>query len=310
MIGLSVVIAVWLDYYFGEVRRFHPLVGFGRFTKCVESYLCKSDHSPLKARISGVIGVLLLLAPMTLLLSYFVQTFPEFQMIVGVILLYVAIGARSLAEHAMQVYDALSENNIQLAQSRTGMIVSRDTQSLTEEQIVKATVESVLENGCDAVFAALFWFVVAGIPGLIIYRLANTLDAMWGYKNSRYIYFGWAAARLDDILNYVPARLTALTYALFGEFKKSLFCWRFQARHWKSPNAGPVMAAGAGALNIQIGGAASYNGLLQDRPILGMNNKPKAADIKRAIQLVNRGMLLWLVLIWLMQIVIGGWLVA
>ncbi|HHJ80984.1 MAG TPA: cobalamin biosynthesis protein CobD, partial [Candidatus Tenderia electrophaga] len=205
----------------------------------------------------------------------------------------------------IQVRDALGLNDLPSARKRTAMLVSRDTRELDETQMAKATVESVLENGCDAVFGAIFWFVIAGAPGVIFYRLANTLDAMWGYRNQRYLHFGWAAARLDDVLNFIPARLTALTYALVGQFQNAIRCWRRQGYSWKSPNAGPVMAAGAGALAVQLGGAATYHGELQQRPDLGLDNKPQALDIERAVGLVNRGMWLWLAVI-----LSGGWLLA
>jgi adenosylcobinamide-phosphate synthase len=152
----------------------------------------------------------------------------------------------------------------------------------------------VLENGNDAVFGALFWFALAGAPGVVAYRLANTLDAMWGYRTARYLRFGWAAARLDDLLNYVPARLTALTYAAAGRFERALACWRAQAGAWESFNAGPVMAAGAGALGVRLGGAAVYHGAPKERPPLGEGDAPGARDIRRALALVRRGVWLWL----------------
>jgi adenosylcobinamide-phosphate synthase len=176
-------------------------------------------------------------------------------------------------------------------------MVSRDTQDLDAEGVARATVESVLENGNDAVFAALFWFALFGAPAVLLYRLANTLDAMWGYRNARYLHFGWCAARLDDVLNYVPARFAALGYALVGDTRHALRCWREQARRWYSPNAGPVMAAGAGALRLCLGGAARYDGVWKARPALGCGAVPEAKDIDRAIGLVRRATILWIVVI-------------
>jgi adenosylcobinamide-phosphate synthase len=154
----------------------------------------------------------------------------------------------------------------------------------------------VLENGSDAVIASLFWFAVAGIPGVVLHRTANTLDAMWGYRNERFFYFGWAAARFDDVLNYLPARLTACAYALCGHCAHALRCWARQARYWSSPNAGPVMAAGAGALRIRLGGSASYGGVHEIRPTLGCDRDPRAQDIERALRLLDRSILLCLAL--------------
>jgi adenosylcobinamide-phosphate synthase len=156
------------------------------------------------------------------------------------------------------------------------------------------------------VFGALFWFALAGAPGALLYRLANTLDAMWGYRTPRYRCFGWAAARLDAALNFIPARLTALTYALLGNTAVALHCWRQQARAWDSPNAGPVMASGAGSLVVRLGGAANYHGVCEQRPALGAGNAPSAPDIARATALVQRGAWLWALLL----LLVGAWLNA
>jgi adenosylcobinamide-phosphate synthase len=146
------------------------------------------------------------------------------------------------------------------------------------------------------VFGVLFWFALFGGTGALLFRLANTLDAMWGYKTERFLRFGWAAARIDDLLNYLPARLTAASYALFGDTRAALFCWRRQAPGWESPNAGPVMAAGAGSLGLALGGPAIYHGKIEARPALGEGRVPCADDIARAASLVRRGILLWLTL--------------
>ena len=212
-------------------------------------------------------------------------------------ILTLAIGWRSLDEHAEVVARALEEDDLRAARAGVGRLVSRDTEALDARGVSGATIESVLENGNDALFATLFWFLVAGAPGVVTYRLVNTLDAMWGYRNDRFRSFGWAAARLDDALNLIPARLTALAYALAGRGRDALQCWREQAAGWKSPNAGPVMAAGAGALGVVLGGPAPYGGQREWRPRLGMGRMADAAGIRQAIALVDRALAIWMAFI-------------
>jgi adenosylcobinamide-phosphate synthase len=287
--------AVLIDQRWGELRRGHPLVGFGALARWVEALLYgPPELSAETRRFWGVIAVILLLIPFTVA-ALLLTRLPLLGLLIALGLLYLAIGARSLAEHAEAVATALEAGDLPLARQKVGMIVSRDTDDLDEEGVSRATVESVLENGCDAVFGALFWFVIAGGPGVVLYRLANTLDALWGYRNARYLQFGWAAARLDDLLNWFPARLTALSYVALGQNPALAWrCWRTQAPTWKSPNAGPVMAAGAGALGLALGGPACYHGSWQDRPPLGEGLVPQAQDIRRAVQLVQRAMWLWI----------------
>lgn len=280
-----------LDRLLGEPDRAHPLVGFGRMAAAVE-LLCNGPGSALRLRLAGVAALLLLVAPPVLLSLLIPDT--VFGMILEVLILCLALGQRSLHEHGVQVWQALQEGDMATARQRTAWLVSRDTSGLDEPQLAAATVESILENGCDAIFGALFWFALFGAPGVIAYRLVNTLDAMWGYRNDRFICFGWAAARLDDVMNYLPARLTALSYALCGRAGNALVCWYRQGRVWKSPNAGPVMAAGAGALSLRLGGAAVYHGRCEQRPDLGRGRPSAAGDIPRALQLVRRSVLLWL----------------
>ena len=244
----------------------------------------------------GVIGVMALIVPASLL-AYGLSSIPAAGVAFDVVVVYLAIAPRSLEEHAFAVAEALRQGDLLKAREAVGRIVSRDTGAMSTDDVARASVESVLENGNDAVFGAVFWFIVLGTPGVVMYRLANTLDAMWGYKNKAYLHFGWAAARLDDVLNLVPARLTALTYSLLGSTVAGLRCWRTQGPTWYSPNAGPVMAAGAGALEVRLGGPASYGGRIKERPALGCGATPGVRDIERAISLLRRGLAGWMVVV-------------
>jgi adenosylcobinamide-phosphate synthase len=288
------IAAVILDWCLGEPRRCHPLVGFGAIAQHLESALHGRDGmTPALARARGTAATLLAVAPPTALIALLIRV-PRIGIALQILALYLVIGRRSLHLHARRVAEALDDNDLPTARHRVAMMVSRDTGAMQRREIARAAVESVLENGNDAVFGALFWFALAGAPGAVFYRLVNTLDAMWGYRTPHYLYFGWAAARLDDLLNLLPARLAALTYALCGHMRLALQCWRKQARLWESPNAGPVMAAGAGSLQVRLGGPAFYHGQWKVRPALGHGAEPEARDIARALRLVSHGILIWL----------------
>ena len=288
---LAALAGVVLDRLFGEVRRWHPLIGFGKFADAVESIL---NRGPLALRrVAGLLAWALAVLPWVALVVW-VGCDGFLGWLLDAVLLYIALGGRSLAEHAERVVQDLAAGDLPAAREHVGWIVSRNTSELDESGVAKACVESTLENGNDAVFGALFWFILFGGAGAVFYRLANTLDAMWGYKTERFLRFGWAAARIDDVLNYLPARLTALSYALFGQTRLALSCWWQQAAHWESPNAGPVMSAGAGSLGLTLGGAAIYHGQLEERPLLGAGRPPRGEDISRAITLLRRSTALWL----------------
>ncbi|WP_027859612.1 adenosylcobinamide-phosphate synthase CbiB [Marinobacterium jannaschii] len=290
--AVIVILALLLDRIFGEPARFHPLIGFGRWANWIEKS-CNTPSSPY--RWKGALALLLALLPV-LLTALLLLQLPYAQQWLSLLLLYLAIGARSLDEHVAAVSTALHNDEIDRARLRVSYIVSRDTQQLNHTQIASAATESALENGSDAIFAAIFWFWLAGPLGVLLYRMANTLDAMWGYKNHRFLHFGWAAARFDDLLNWIPARLCALTYCLCGHFDNGFKSWRAQAPSWKSPNAGPVMAAGAGAINTRLGGAAPYHGQMQSRPALGIGAAASADSIDAARALLQRGIILWALL--------------
>ncbi|WP_421046136.1 adenosylcobinamide-phosphate synthase CbiB [Paraburkholderia sp. A1RI-2L] len=318
MVGLSASVVfmlcfagVVLDAIFGEPSRFHPLVGFGRWVACI-AHACnphsaaahKSDahaHAtpvpvrPLLARTTGVGAWTLAVIPPVALLVVLTHRLPlMLSWTLHVAALWFALGARSLIDHIAPVGQALRAGDLANARALTSRVVTRDLSAADEQAVARAAIESALENGNDAIFGALFWFAVAGGPGALAFRLINTLDAMWGYRTPRFRYFGWAAARLDDVANYLPARLTALTYALCGNPRSAIACWRTQASAWDSPNAGPVMASGAGSLNVACGGAAWYHGVLEARPALGCGHAPGAADVGRALSLVKRSIAVWL----------------
>ena len=284
-IPLAALVAVLLDRLLGEPRRWHPLVGFGKLAAALERQL---NH---RSRRAGVLAWLIAVAPWVAL-AFWLRPLAPFA--VDVVLLYFALGAQSLSEHAEAIAKPLQGGQLDEARQRVSWIVSRETSTLDASGVAKAGVESVLENGNDAIFAALFWFALLGGPGALLFRLANTLDAMWGYRTERFNLFGRFAARFDDALNWLPARLTAFTYALLGQTRTALACWRAQAPGWESPNAGPVMAAGAGSLGVALGGAAIYHGHEEIRPPLGQGRAPVADDLYRAIALVKNATWLWL----------------
>ncbi|WP_236176578.1 adenosylcobinamide-phosphate synthase CbiB [Pseudomonas qingdaonensis] len=292
-VALLSVAGVALDALLGEPRRAHPLVAFGRYAGRLEQRFNAGGRG---WRSHGVTAWFLAVVPLTLLVTV-LSWLPYIGWLVEILAVYCALGLRSLGEHVRPVAEALRGGDLDEARRRVGYLVSRETGELDDTAVARAATESVLENGSDAVFAALFWFVVAGAPGVVLYRLSNTLDAMWGYRNERFERFGWAAARIDDLLNYIPARLVALTYAVLGRTRLALSCWRRQAPLWDSPNAGPVMAAGAGALGVELGGAAVYHGELHQRPQLGEGPPADADAIERGWQLVCKGVWLWLLLL-------------
>ena len=254
----------------GEPRHRASAGRFGGWAMRIEA---KYEHWFPALRPAGMLAWPLAVVPPVLVELVLVCVLPfAAACAVHVVLLWFALGARSLHDHIAPIARALGARDLAQARLLTARIVSRETAHADEAALSRAAVESALENGNDAIFGALFWFAIAGGPGALVFRLANTLDAMWGYRTPRYLRFGWAAARFDDVLNFVPARLTAASYALMGDTRTAWRCWRTQAPLWDSPNAGPVMAAGAGSLNVLLGGPAIYHGVLETRPCSGFGH--------------------------------------
>lgn len=300
--ALTIIAAIFLDCLLAEPKRFHPLVGFGFLASKVERRFNVVSKTTFIQLLMGVIAWLaVVIVPIIFFIALYSLLSVVFDrlFLLDIIILYLAIGYTSLREHGLAVFQCLVNNSTVSARENLAKIVSRNTQNLEPIAIRQATIESILENGSDAIFAPIFWYVVTGPYGVILYRLANTLDAMWGYKNERFLYFGRFSARMDDVLNYIPSRLVALSYLLLGHCQSAFLCWRQQAGQLDSPNAGPVMTAGAGALQLQLGGDAYYHGKLKKKPTFGCGKLPEDSDIKRSLSIIDKALFLWCVVIFL-----------
>jgi adenosylcobinamide-phosphate synthase len=272
----QILAAILLDILAGDPPWLpHPVRLIGCFASFLEMPLKKIFAN---ARLAGAMAVLIVLA-VTGLLTYAVifgagLLHPFAADIVSIVLLYTTFAARDLSQHSFNVYRELKAGNIEEARKKVSLLVGRDTDILDEAGVVRATVESVAENTVDGVTAPLFFAFLVGPLGAIIYKAVNTLDSMFGYKNERYREFGWASARLDDLANYVPARLTALIIPVAAVILQlsPLNSLRILVRDGKkhpSPNSGLTEAAVAGALNIQLGGLNYYFGQPSLRPTMG-----------------------------------------
>ncbi|MEL0437806.1 adenosylcobinamide-phosphate synthase CbiB [Phycobacter sp. K97] len=258
ILGLALI----LDAVFGEPRWLwdrvpHPAVLMGRLVKELDERL----NAGAGRRSKGVMAVLVLVAA-GLVLGWVLSLFgPAVEILVAAIL----IAQRSLVDHLMAVVHGL-RGGLQGGRDAVAMIVSRDTADMTGPQVARSAIESGAENMSDGVIAPAFWFLLGGLPGLIVYKMINTADSMIGYRTPQYEEFGWAAARLDDLLNLIPARLTAILMALAGGVLRDWPSIAADARQHRSPNAGWPEAAMARALQVALAGPRSYDGTMRDFP--------------------------------------------
>lgn len=312
------------DWYFADPRRGHPVAGFGR----VASGLRKLMYADSRAAGVAYAGVLVSGAAALGVAAERLSGAAAFEFaverasgtaarefvaervsgaaalgvaadrvrgpMVGVALTAAAtwtvLGGTSLRREAAAIGASLSAGDLAAARERLPHLCGRDPRNLDADQIARAVVESVAENTSDAVVAPLFWGAVAGIPGLLAYRASNTLDAMVGYRNDKYRNFGWAAARLDDVLNLVPARFTGVATVVAapvigGSPLRALRVLRRDGGRHPSPNAGRCEASAAGALGVRLGGTNTYGDVVEHRPVMGHGRAPKIADIRRAATL-------------------------
>jgi len=292
-IGLFAAILI-LDLLLGDPHGWpHPIVWIGRLISQLENWLRETFKNLRLAGILLVILTLFVSGGSTWLLLQFAGAFSD--VLAGLVSLWVGwscLALRSLHVESSAVIKELERGDLDAARQALSMIVGRETATLGEEDILKATLETVAENASDGVIAPLFYLLLGGPVLAILFKASSTLDSMVGYKNNKYRDFGWAGARLDDVLNYVPSRLTGFlfiisSYPLNMNYRKAKHVMFRDAKKHASPNAGWPEAAAAGALGVQFGGAAIYFGQRVEKPMFGdAEQRPTTKHYRQLIRLL------------------------
>lgn len=275
------------DRVLGDPQRLHPVAGFGNAAAALERRLYADSRPRGAAHTVALVGVAIVVG----LVAERAARNPVAQAVATAAVTWTVLGGRSLEREALAVDALLRAGDLVAARERLTRLVGRDTSALEESEVARAVVESVAENTSDAVVAPLLWGAVVGMPGLLGYRAANTLDAMVGHHNDRYERFGWAAARLDDLVNLPGSRLAGAATLLASPrtARAAAGAWRRDAAAHPSPNAGVVEATFAGALGIRLGGTNRYYGSrLEHRAVMGNGRTVRADDITRATRLARR----------------------
>ena len=282
---LPLLLGWFLDLLIGDPAWLpHPVVGYGKMISFGEHRLNKGTHRKLKGALMAIV-----LISMVFAVAYFgLSILPPFGRVgVDLILIFYCLAGTTLIREVRQVFLAL-DRSLDEGRKQVARIVGRDTSKLSAQEVRTAALETLAENLSDGVIAPLFWFAILGIPGMLAYKMVNTLDSMIGYKTDRYRDFGCWAAHIDDIANYIPARLTALLMIVAaGEPRLTGFVWR-NGRNHASPNSGYPEAALAGILNCRFGGPHYYFGQLFDKPFIGTNDRPLTTDDMRTAVQINR----------------------
>jgi len=310
--AFELMIAYSLDLLIGDPVWFpHPVQAIGRGITALERYL---RQTTIPLRLAGAILTITIVGltyGLVWLIYHMAGIFhPYLGKAIAIILIFMSLSVRSLAQAAKKVYLPLKEGNINQARRQLGQIVSRETATLDRDSVIRGTVETVAENTVDGVISPLFYAIIGGAPLAWAYKAINTLDSMVGYKDERYLQFGWFSARLDDMANSIPSRLSGIIIPLAAfltgkdsiQSIKTMFA---DGRKAESPNAGFPEAAFAGALGIQLGGQNIYQGRVSNRPLIGKPVRPKEPeDIKQAIHLLYATSLVALmggmIIVWLL----------
>ncbi|GAB5349755.1 adenosylcobinamide-phosphate synthase CbiB [Alteriqipengyuania sp. 357] len=278
----------------------HPVGGFARIISAGAEILNRPQYSAWQRRLGGIATLLAVMAAAGLVAwaaqAVVRHTLGDNGWPVVALLAFPAIAQRSLIEHVRAVAVALARDDLPAARQAVAMIVGRDTAALEEAGVTRAAIESLAESFCDGVIAPVFWFAVLGLPGIWMFKAINTADSMIGHIEEPWRDFGWAAARIDDLANFVPARLAAILICTTGR-RGWRTLWRDHARH-ASPNAGWPEAAMAGALGVRLAGPISYDGVGHDKPFIGNGGEPTPRDLRKAIRIVS--------LAWVITLIIAG----
>jgi adenosylcobinamide-phosphate synthase len=286
--AVGIALGYLADLSLADPRRGHPVALFGRGASGLERLTYSDDRMAGVAHVGILVGGLAVAGLVTERLAGRHGAGRTSACIAAAT--YVALGGTSLARTGAEMAVLLERDDIASARALLPALCGRDPDSLDAAGLARAAIESVAENSSDAAVAPLWWGAVGGVPGLLAYRGINTLDAMIGHRSPRYSEFGWAAARLDDVMNYLPARMTGLLVAacapvVGGSARTSLGAWRTDAASHPSPNAGVVEAAFAGALDVSLGGPTQYAHGLELRPALGDGRSPGVDDLRRSVAL-------------------------
>ena len=285
---IALLIGWLLDLIFGDpVRLPHPIVWFGRMIAFGEKHLNRGTHRQLKGALLAVSLIVGVFALAWGIHSYLSVLSSPFSVIFDVLIIFYCLAGTTLIREVRQVFLAL-DRSLDEGRAQVARIVGRDTSELSAQEVRTAALETLAENLSDGVIAPLFWLVLLGTPGMLAYKMVNTLDSMIGYHAERYLQFGCWAARIDDVANYIPARLTALLMILpYIKLPITHFVHKYGRNH-ASPNSGYPEAALAGILNCRFGGPHKYFGEVFDKPYIGENERElTTADMKTAVR-VNR----------------------